>query len=388
MDNKDLYSYSVAKKTATITEFKTAVEGEIAIPARLGSFPVTAIGTGALGDCKRLTKLMIPGGFEEFNGWLYQECPALTEIVVGEKENEYSSVDGVLFDKNKTKLIKYPSGHPRTHYRIPDTVQEIDIQAFDSYCHLTDFEVGENNKFFSSKDGILYNKDGTCLVRYPIGRSQTSFRVPDGVQQLRAHAFFGTKSITQITLSDSVRDTGDLYYGNRLSAIHVGAGNPYLEVRDGILFNKKRKELIFCPVNNPLTDYCVPDDIRKINGAAFENCRHLRSLVVPTGAGFEHAVTFRGCTSLEKVVICSGEPVVHNREFAGCTALRSIALPAGIACIYPHAFDDCKSLRDVWFAGTKRDWRRSQFYHDNECFERAAVHLECDLDDVIGLVGD
>ncbi len=69
---------------------------------------------------------------------------------------------------------------------------------------LTDINVAENNNYYSSSAGLLFNKDKTVFVRYPAGKLLKEFNIPDGVNSIDTYAFKDCKNLTKITIPNSV----------------------------------------------------------------------------------------------------------------------------------------------------------------------------------------
>ncbi len=136
----------------------------------------------------------------------------------------FSSVDGVLFDKNQTTLLEFPPGVGGS-YTLPDTVRSIELEAFQQctnlvnvtipstvtnvagvnfiYCTaLTAITVDPNNAFYSSVDGVLFDKNQTVLIAYPGGRTGP-YSIPIGVTNIGAYAFVWSK-LTSITIPAGV----------------------------------------------------------------------------------------------------------------------------------------------------------------------------------------
>ncbi len=97
---------------------------------------VTTIGDYAFYNCSGITSVTIPASVTSIGNYAFYCGLKLNEIIVEEGNREYSSLDGVLFNFNKTKLIQYPSGKTSDEYVIPNTVTDISAFAF-YYCPLT-----------------------------------------------------------------------------------------------------------------------------------------------------------------------------------------------------------------------------------------------------------
>ena len=127
--NGDPLKYEVVGDTVTIKDCKETASGAMAIPSIYEGKPVTSIGDWAFYGCTKLTSATIPDSVTGIGYAAFSKCGSLKSIDVGEGNTEYSSEDGVLFDKNKTVLIHFPAGKGG-HYTIPDGVTSIGDHAF------------------------------------------------------------------------------------------------------------------------------------------------------------------------------------------------------------------------------------------------------------------
>ncbi|MBQ7043700.1 MAG: leucine-rich repeat domain-containing protein [Clostridia bacterium] len=169
---------------------------------------VTEIGYGAFEGCTGLTDITIPDGVTKIRDYAFEGCTSLTSITVDEKNTRYSNDEyGVLFNKDKTSLVRYPIGNKRTNYKIPDGVTGIDDSAFSGCIGLTSITVDEKNTRYSNDEyGVLFNKDKTRLDQYPIGNKRTNYEIPDGVTDIDNNAFRGCIGLTTVTIGNSVKN--------------------------------------------------------------------------------------------------------------------------------------------------------------------------------------
>ncbi len=144
----------------------------------------------------------------------------LTSITVDEDNKYYSSQDGVLFNKDKTELIHYPQGKIATSYKIPSSVESIGSGAFSGCYNLTSITVDENNLNYSSQDGILYNKDKTQIIATPKGISG-SIVLPNSLTSIGLLAFENCKNLESITIPNSVTSIGNSAFQNCRSLTSV-----------------------------------------------------------------------------------------------------------------------------------------------------------------------
>lgn len=92
---------------------------------------------------------------------------------------------------------------------IPDSIISISPSAFVGCAKLENINVVEGNNLYNSKDGILYSKDDTTLICYPVARPSAEFAIPDGVTSIGNSAFSGCDSLTSVTIPESVTSIGE-----------------------------------------------------------------------------------------------------------------------------------------------------------------------------------
>ena len=221
---------------------------------------VTSIGRDAFSYCSSLTSITIPNSVTSIGYYAFLGCSSLPSITVDYGNPNYCDIDGVLFNKNKTTLILYPEGKSATSYIIPNSVTSIGVgafcrcssltsviipnsvtsiedyafsdcsgltsvtipnsvtsigeYAFSSCISLTSILVDSENPYYCDIDGVLFNKNKTTLIRYPEGKSATSYIIPNSVTKIGGDAFSDCSSLTSVTIPNSVTSIGDwTFYG-------------------------------------------------------------------------------------------------------------------------------------------------------------------------------
>ena len=161
---------------------------------------VTSIENDAFTNCTSLTSITIPNSVTYISGGDFSGCASLTAINVTTGNQSYASVNGVLYSKDKTKLIYYPKGKKDKNYKIPDGVMSIDSKAFANNTTLTSVTIPDSVTSIDS-----YTFSGCTNL--------TSITIPDSVTEIGWRAFIGCISLKNVTIPKSVTDIDGNAFG-------------------------------------------------------------------------------------------------------------------------------------------------------------------------------
>ena len=181
---------------------------------------LTKIGGKSFTGCVKLTSVTIPAGVKEIGASAFLLCPALTEIKVDAANTVYTSVDGVLFNKAKTVLHRYPGGRPNGKYDIPAGVKTVAPFAFFSVGHLHTLTAPAGIELFGNS-------------AFAFSRSLSWVSLPDANFLIRDLAFCGCASLKSITVKSKTppRTAFDAFEGVPVSSVKLnvpkGAGAAY-----------------------------------------------------------------------------------------------------------------------------------------------------------------
>ena len=257
---------------------------------------VAVIGEQAFVNCLSLEKIYIGSGVEDISGSpFYFEteglpCSQLKNIEVSKDNKYFTSVDGVLFSKDMTKLIQYPYGKIQKEYTVPDSVTYIYPGAF-RYCNgITKLTIG---KGITVIDFImLFGNDNIETVVLPNTLTKLdggAFKysgikyidIPDSVTYLGCEAMTGCSRLETVNIGKGVSYIHEWAIGSDvLKAVNVDRENKYFTSENGVLYNKDKTELCIYPVNAEGKVYRIPDSVKVIRPGAIGNSNYLEKIYV------------------------------------------------------------------------------------------------------------
>ena len=313
---------------------------------------VTSIGDGVFQDCTSLTSVTIPDSVTSIDDWTFSSCTSLTSIEISDDNKNYSSADGVLFNKDKSELITYPAGKTDSEYVMPNSVTSIGRYTFSGCKSLTSITI---------PDSV------TSIGDYAFRSCEnlTSITIPDSVTSIGNYAFERCESLTSVTIPDSVTSIGSSAFENctSLTSIDVSKDNKKYSSVNGVLFNKDKTELITYPAGKTDSEYVIPNSVTSIGYSAFSYCRSLTSVTIPNSVTSIGYGAFEDCTSLIGVTIPNSVTSIGYGTFEDCTSLISVTIPNSVTSIDCGVFRGCTSLTSVTIPNSVTSIGSSAFYN-------------------------
>ncbi|MEI6602255.1 MAG: leucine-rich repeat domain-containing protein [Clostridia bacterium] len=347
---------------------------------------VSSIGAYVFQDCSALTSINIPANLASLGGYDFDGCAALATITAAAANASYSAASGVLFNKDQSSLIQFPAGKAGTYvvpdsvlsvesyafynaklltnvtilsgtesigdysfagctgltsFTIPDTLTSIGNLAFIADTSLTEMVASNDNVNYSSQNGVLYNKDASTLIQYPVGKtgsyvipgSVTSIgddafyackglsgiTIPTSVTSIGSNSFFGCDGLASVSVPANVTSIGTAAFANcaTLTQINVNSSNANYESQSGVLFNHGAATVIQFPAGKTGT-YTIPSTVTKIDDYSFNGAVGLTTVTIPASVTEIGSYAFQGCTLLTKASMLGDAPTGTEDMFSDC----------------------------------------------------------------------
>ncbi len=343
---------------------------------------VTNIGVSRFFNCSRLTTVIIPDSVTSIGDEAFAGCSNLILTIP-------ASV-------NYIGAAAFYNCNALTSVTIPSSVTYIGNDAFGDCKNLTEIIV-ENNNYYTTENGVLFNKEKTNLKQYPAGKSG-SYSIPSSVSTISDWAFMGCRGLTSISIPETVTIIGDYTFGGCSSLTSVN-------IPDSVIY-----------INDNAFDHCTGlinvtfgNSVRTLCDNAFRGCIGLTNVTIPASVTHIGELAFYGCSCLTQINIDSGnqdycssiDGVLFNKEkttlvrypegkmgtyaipasvntignyaFSRCEELTSLTIPATIFSVGDYAFSN-SSLTEVYYGGTQAEWDEIEFGDGNKPLTAATIH--------------
>jgi hypothetical protein len=416
------YTFTTNSDGSLNIEEYTGLGGAVVIPNKTNGLPVTSIGDLAFFDITTLTSvtvgtnvitigdqafsyssitsIVLPASVTNISYNSFQTCFNLTNIVVATNNPDYSSAAGVLFNQNKTVLIQYPNGKAGS-YNVPTSVTDIGVDAFFEYTNqtsvtlstnvsiisdnafwvcpaLTNITVAPKNLSLSSVAGVLFDKNQDTLIVYPPGNAALSYVMPNTVTYIGEEAFYGSASLTNVTIGTNVSIVGDFAFGDcyalagisfpnsvttiggdafsecssladialgtgvtnieyqafvgcsGITTITVAAGNPAFVTVNDVLFNSNQTTLVVYPTASSASSYVIPNSVTNVTACAFMQAYNLASITLGTNIQSIGDSAFQQCYSLTSITLPNSVTNLGNSVFYDDFDLTNAVISSGL----------------------------------------------------------
>lgn len=407
---------------------------------------VTNIGDYAFCNCTGLTNITIPDSVIDIGDYAFENCTGLSNITIPNSVNNigigsFSMCTGLtcINIPNSVTNIGIDSFSMCTSLAsvtIPDSVTNIGIGAFSMCKELLEIRVDENNLYYLSENGVLFNKNKTELVKYPAAKTDKVYIVPNSVTSIGYAAFIESDNLVSVTIPNSVINIDSYAFCYSSNLKNVILSNALKNIDDGLFYDCDSLTSITIPDSitnigfsafescNNLTNIIIPNNVKYILGDAFRYCINLTSITVPANTEVS-STSFAGCINIADIIVTQGTgnmvysytyspwysvrynnlnitledgitnisseafydcrgitnitlpssvTTIEEGAFYCCSGLMNITIPLSVTTIEDKAFYNCDNLTDVYYDGSKKQWENISIGNDNECLTNATIH--------------
>ena len=283
-------------------------------------------------------------------------APATAPTAQGRQDGEITYVDGrtevLKYGVHEIGAYAYKDNTDIVSVVLPESVKKINISAFSGCASLESITLPKGIK--NIEGWAFENCESLENITIPAGVKsicQCSFRgctslagvtVENGVESIENQAFSGCTSLKEILLPDSVTFIGS-----------------------GVFTGCTSLENITLPKNISST----------IGNAIFEKCKKLKKITLPEGATAIDGWAFQDCANLAEVNVPETVASIGMGAFWNCSQIKSINIPKSVTSIADKAFAGCMGLRNVYYGGSKAEWKKLDIGEENSRLKEAKAHF-------------
>ena len=337
-------------KTASVTSKSGGYSGDIVIPESVTyeevTYSVTSIGSEAFYYCSNLTSVTLPNSVTSIGSSAFQYCSGLTSVTI---PNSVTSI-GVWAFYGCSGL---------TSVTIPNSVTSIGSSAFSGCSGLTSVTIGNSltsigyDAFLDCeglKGVLITDLKAWCDIDFGSNANPLSYArhlllngeeirdliIPDGVTEIKDHAFSGASDFTTVSIPNSVTSIGS-------EAFSVCSGLTSVTIPNSVT---SIGEYAFSGCSG-LTSVTIPNSVTSIGSDAFRGCSGLTSVTIPNSVTSIGVSAFRDCSGLTSVTIPNSVTSIGGSAFYGCKGLLNVTLSDNITSIEDNTFRECSGLLSI-----------------------------------------
>lgn len=278
---------------------------------------IESIGRRAFLNCSALENLELPDSIETIADYAFYGCSQIKSLSISAKTiGDYafslcSQLESVSFSDNlETIGDEAFKSTGLSEISIPSAVSHIGERAF-ATNKIEKINVEEDNQYYTSIDGVLFNKSETEIIDYPNYTEAEFYAVPQSVTSIGEYAFGGDIPLLKtVIIPDTVT-----------------------EIENGAFMDFYGLEYID-----------IPTSVTEIGDNAFNGCSQLASITIPNSVTEIGDAAFRYCSSLQSVSLTEGLKSIGDYAFSGAYELSNVTLPNSLNDISPTAFFYCENF--------------------------------------------
>lgn len=293
---------------------------------------VSEIQYAAFADCPNLREIRLPGALKTINSSLFEGCSGLTQI----------QIPGGVEEIKEEVFLKCSS---LKRIQLPVSLKSIDRDAFRGCDSLTNITISEQNPNFSFENGLLFNKEKTKLIACLF--QQSSYSIPKSVIEIGKEAFLGCDSIESIIIPSSVKRIGSNAFRSCRSLTKVAMSKSVEEIGVGIFDNcAKLTSVQISPNIQVIPEKCfygcakleeveLPKRLKEIGSFAFKKCG-IQSIQLPQGLETIEGQAFESCDKLTSVKMPKSVKTLKGTVFSNCKNLQELIVPQTCEIIWEY----------------------------------------------------
>ena len=345
-----------------------------------------------------LKKVTLLDGVERINGNAFSGCSLLETINIPDSVTYIGSnimSNTAWYNYQNAGLIVlddwiygYKGDMPENYtLKFDKNTRGVVDGFFNASNNITAFDVASDNQFFSSVDGVLFNKDMTTILRYPMSRTDMQYTIPSTVTQIGTAAFYYCSNLIVVNIPENLHTIGNYAFYGCYNLVIAKMYDALTYIGDYAFYNCYQLADADIPDTvtylgsytfyncDGLAYINIPSNMITINSHVFAECDGITELTIPDNVTSIGEYAFYSCSNLVDLKLGNGIEVIGNYAFCYCDKLLNITIPDNVKEIYSYAFGYSyknsitfgagitsagyfANSKNVYFSGTQEDWNK------------------------------
>ncbi len=276
--------------------------------------------------------VVVPEGVTQLAPCLFWDNQVIEEVIL---PDTLVNISGDTF-YNSASLKKV---------NIPKNVK---FMGNNPFAGCPNIEVINESSYFNLVDGILYNRDFTRLIYYPISKKDDRYEIKEGCRILGKHSFYLCDNLKEVVIPSSIIKLENNPFSG-CNQITLSNKSPYYHVEDSVIYDRDYSSVIGC-LNSIDTDCLVLKDVKRICRNSFWNCKGIRKIVFPKTLEDIGYNPFVSCSNIE-FESNSDKYIVYNNALFTADKSKLVCYPAKYAIGEVHLPDETITLERGAFSG-------------------------------------
>lgn len=283
--------------------------------------------------------VVVPEGVTELAPCLFWDNQVIEEVIL---PDTLVNISGDTF-YNSSNLRKV---------NIPKNVK---FMGNNPFAGCPNIEVINESPYFNLVDGILYNRDFTRLIYYPISKKDDKYEIKEGCRILGKHSFYLCDNLKEVVIPSSIIKLENNPFSG-CTKINLVNKSDYYNIDDYVIYDKDYSSVIGC-LNSINTDCLVLKDVKRICRNSFWNCKGIRKIVLPKTLESIGYNPFVSCSNIEFESNSENYMVYDNALYTAdksklvCYpakyAIGDIYLPDEVIILERGAFSGCDRMTNI-----------------------------------------
>ncbi len=316
---------------------------------------IKSIGANAFNSCSNLKSVVLPDGLTEIGTSGFYKCSSLTSVNL---PSSLLKIGDFAFYNTAVTTIE-----------VPENTASIGNGPFSNCKSLSSITVDDNNQYFTSQDGVLFSKDMTRLINYPIGDGKSSYNVPNEVKVIGNNSMRNNPTLISIVFNDGLEKiessafTSDVLKTvnlpgsltsmenqafaacRNITEFSVAPENQYFKAVDKMLLSKDGSKLIYGVANAGSVN--IPEGVKEIGPYAFYYNTSLYTIKLASSTTDIDECAFYYCTNLNSVEFGSSLKTIGSKAFMRCSGLSKVIFPESLRYIGDSGFAQATGLTEL-----------------------------------------